>query len=134
VQHNQDLIDRIWNTVITSDMEHHVNYFDLEKHDMLKNELLFQMIPDYFKALENRLDDNDFEKEMNGRNFIYGDEMTIADISNIAFAESYIWNREFCLHDDMHLALCDYPLLKRYYKSLHDVFRDYIDSRPKCPY
>jgi hypothetical protein len=60
--------------------------------------------------------------------------MTIADIDNIALAESFVGNKRFIFTEEINKILKKYPLLKQYYEHMNGFFRSYLWARSKCSY
>lgn len=69
-------------------MDHHWDWCwrNRDKFDELMKEYKEKQLPAYFDAMQKRLEENVSKK------WIAGDKMTIADIFNLAFAMSHIYN------------------------------------------
>ena len=77
--------------------------------------------------MEKRLRENDSFK------YIVGNRMTIADIDCCAFAYSYIFNERHPIMMEAHKKFLEqYPIVAKYFRGLGEIFKDYLDARPKC--
>ena len=76
------------------------------------------------------------DKHMEGRKWICGDKVTIADAVVCFFAHSFIWNESMpagaAWSDKAKEAVGKHPNFMKYIDTLKEEWKEWLETRPKC--
>eukprot|EP00347_Sterkiella_histriomuscorum_P012595 403367965 len=115
---NYDVQDKFWQAEVTLDPE--------QKASKMK-EYLDKTVPHYFNCLETRLIKHNHQ-------YLCGEEITTADIMTIAWAHSFMYNKQ-AIDPAGHLKILeDFPDLEKYFDKMTKQVQKRLDSRKETMY
>ena len=85
-------------------------------------------VPAWLAVMSKRLQAN------SSKTFIAGDKITIADFSLAAWAYTIYLNDLSEYKDQVGPLIAQHPELDAYFKGLGEILKDYLASRPQCPW